>query len=198
MADELVKKEGGIRKKLEGTLQAGSLGQLVKERQVERETFLLLDYSSSMADSVSPYGLTRKIDALRQVAHDLRDDVSCPQVGFGGYAQSGGIRFLAESIPEPSGGTPLAEGIFFCKQQGAKHLIVVSDGAPNDREAALQAARDFDGPIDVFYVGPEGDAGAEFMKRLAEATKGRVQVTTLKETKFLTSAIRGLLAGATS
>lgn len=197
MAD-LVRKDDQLAKKLSSSLESGSLKALVQERKAEKETHLLLDYSSSMDGGVFYGSQTRKIDALRKIADDLRADTTCPQVGFGGSAYDGSnnIRFI-ERVPEPAGGTPLAEGIDFCAQHGAKRIVVVSDGEPDDPQAALASAKAFGGVVDIVYVGPEGGPGAVFMKKLAEATKGRVQVTTLRDTKQLTGQLRGLLGTGT-
>lgn len=188
----LIKKDDQITKKLAGTLTAGGLRALVEERRKLAKTFLLLDYSGSMDEFVTARGTTRKIDALRQLVTDLvaEDNLPCPLVGFGAS-----VGFITR-IPAPGGGTPMAKAIDFAAGQGSEHLIVISDGIPDDRDAALRAAQDFMGPIDVFYVGPESDlSGADFMRRLASASRGgRVSVTTLKDTKQLQSAIRGLLA----
>jgi len=178
-----------VRQKLTDTLQASSLKQLVEERRRERETFVLLDCSVSMCDPIGLGNPTRCIDSLRQIAAELRETIHCPQVGFGIL---GNVGFI-DVVPEPTGSTPLAEAIEFCRRHHAKHLIVVSDGLPNNPAEALQEARAFPGPIDVFYVGSD-EQGSRFLQELAHATRGQYQKTTLAAPKQLATSIRGLLA----
>lgn len=189
MADDLVRRPDLARQRVEGSLQAGSLAQLVKEREQERGTFLLLDCSGSMDHRTEPGSQTRKIDALRRLVRDLREQgVRCPLVAFRDYKA-----YFVEAIPEPDGSTPLAEAIAFSRAERGQHLIVISDGAPDSEPKALAEARLFGGPIDVFYVGPPGTRGETFLRELAAASGGRSQTVSLSQTKQLTTAIRGLL-----
>jgi hypothetical protein len=202
MSDELMSLNDRLTRKLGGSLEKGGLDALVDARKKEQESFLLLDYSSSMDETTGGHAGRRKIDALRDIAKELKDEMpNCPQVGFGGYvgvnpfgsASMDNIRFIDE-VPEPDGGTPLGEGIRFCRENGAKHIVLVSDGAPNDQQLAMQEAALFKGPIDVFYVGPDHDRdGQAFMRRLAESTKGSISVTTLRDPKQLAAKVMGLL-----
>jgi hypothetical protein len=186
---DLVKKDPSlVRQKLEGTLQAGSLAQLVKERKRERETFLLLDVSGSMLGFTEEHSQTRKIDALKRLVSELREELTCPMVAFAEKPS-----FVSEHIPAPGGWTNLTAAIQFAQQHEAAHLIVISDGLPDSQEASLRAAKAFGGPIDVFYVGPPGDYGEAFLKALAAASGGKSQTISLAQTKQLSSAIRGLL-----
>src|SRR4051812_18673223 len=120
--DKLMKPEQQLARKLNQSLKSGSsLDALVAAKRKEEETFLLLDYSSSMNERIDHTG-RRKIDALRDIARELRDEFTCPQVGFGGMPLTPGsqdIRFISE-VPEPEGMTPLAQGIRFCHDHGAK------------------------------------------------------------------------------
>ena len=183
MSEELV------RQKLEGNLQAGSLAQLVKERKGEHETWLLLDTSSSMHGYTGGYSQTRKIDALRVLVRDLSQTLICPMLQFA----SDCAVVVDGSIREPMGSTNLRLAIDDAQQRGARHLIIISDGQPDSETGALQAARSFAHPIDVFYVGPAGDDGERFLAELARASGGKSQTISLAQTKQLTSAIRGLL-----
>ena len=183
MSEELV------RQKLEGNLQAGSLAQLVKERKGEQGTWLLVDTSSSMHGSTSDYSQTRKIDALRKVVQELSQTIACPMLQFASDCEL----VIDGRIREPMGSTNLTFAIHDAQRRGAQHLIVISDGQPDSEASALQAARAFARPIDVFYVGPAGDYGAQFLAKLARASGGQSQTISLAQTKQLTSAIRGLI-----
>lgn len=171
-----------------------SLSSLVKAKKAERETFLLIDCSFSMNEPTEGYGVgaPRKIDALRSIVNQLASEgLTRTMVGFG-ISRQDGVGFI-ESIPEPSGGTPLAEAIHFAHANGGKHLVVISDGEPNNGEQALMKAQTFGGPIDVFYVGPAGGRGEQFLQQLAQTTKGKCNTISLTEPKQLASALRGLL-----
>lgn len=83
----------------------------------------------------------------------------------------------ADALPRPSGSTNLSEALSVAKSIEPVHVLVISDGAPNSRDAALQAAEQLakDCVIDAMYIGPEGDTDCiEFMRTLAEEIgKGR-------------------------
>ncbi len=185
-----------VRQRLEGTLKAGSLKDLLRERQAARETHLLLDCSGSMGAPVQDGSRTRRIDALRTIAADLRDSFRAPQVGFGLSVDDAVSVGFIQGVPEPNGGTPLHLAIDFSAAHGAKHLIVVSDGAPDSQPDALASAHRFGGLIDCFYVGPASGPGGRFLAQLASVTKGRYQSASLAQPKQLTAAIRGLLTAA--
>src|SRR3990172_9306655 len=179
-----------VRQSLERTLQASSLKQLVTERRRKRDTFLLLDTSGSMDQAVE-YGLsTRRIDALKTLVADLKRDLSCPMVAFSDAAS------LIDALPEPQGGTDLAGAIDFCRLQHAVHLIVISDGEPDDGPAALAAATRFGGIIDAFYVGPDGGKGGTFLAQLCVAAHGRYQAVSLAAQQQIANTIRGYLTEA--
>jgi hypothetical protein len=176
-------------RQLHSTLEAGSLAKLVKARKAQMETFLVVDHSASMSAHVHPNSQTRCIDALRALVTDLRQDVACPLVAFSSSVKR------AERIPEPYGGTNMIAAIQFCQQEGATHLIMISDGMPQNPPRTLEVAAAFPGVIDVFYVGPDDpqDAGYLFMQELAKAGHGKAQATSLRETKQLEGRIRGLI-----
>ena len=163
-------------------------------RASDGSRYLLIDISGSMGEPA--YGDERKIDALRRVAHDVKKVVDIPMIGFGAY---GGVDFIKSEIPEPQGGTPLTEGLRFGMQQGARHLIVISDGEPDSPFTALQAGEEFKtdgGKIDVCYIGPEGGAGKQFLEKLAALTGGTCHASNVHVQTFvkeLTGKVLGLL-----
>lgn len=178
-----------VRTKLQASLQTKSLSDLVQERSYQAGTILVLDCSGSMDSAVEWGSRTRRIAALREVVGALGSDrprmVAFPPPRF------------VEYPPEPDGQTPLDEAITFCATSRATHLIVVSDGQPDNRQRALAAALAFGGPIDVVYVGPEGESGADFLRQLAASTRGQYHGQTLTAPKQLTQTIRLLLTGRT-
>ena len=173
--------------KLNKSLAKGSLADLAKSA---RRSLLLVDCSGSMSSAVRSGD--RKIDALRKVVAGLRETHPVPVAAFGLSGYGGTVR-VVDDIPEPSGGTPMHSAIDFGKAQGATHLVMVTDGQPDSEGATLQAAREFGGPIDVFYIGDGGDRGAQFAQELARITGGTANLTDLGQPKQLTSAIAGLL-----
>lgn len=83
----------------------------------------------------------------------------------------------ADLIPEPMGGTNLTAAIDKATTLKPTGVLVVSDGAPNDRESALESARTLVARckvrINVIYIGPDDTACKDFMKELAKIGHGR-------------------------
>lgn len=160
-------------------------------RAKTRRSVLVVDCSSSMGDPIRSGG--RKIDALRKVASELQQTHPVPVVAFHGRI-SGSNAYVCDGIPEPSGGTPMHDAFDFCREQGASHIVLVTDGEPTPgRSYAIAAAKRFGGPIDTFYIGNGNDSGAEFCKMLADMTGGTANLTDLGAPKQLASKIKGLL-----
>ncbi len=181
------------------TLSVGSLASLVQRKKSARSTFLLLDCSGSMAEPAGDGGRfaggTSKIAALRGIVQGLKaDGVVAPMVGFGlDDYKNGGVGFV-ESVPKAFGATPLAYAIDFASAHDAGHLVIISDGLPDSPQDALDAARRFAGPIDVFYVGPRPSPGETFLQNLARVSGGQCQSLTLSQPKAITDGLRKLLA----
>jgi hypothetical protein len=172
---------------LSKTTKRSSLDELVAAKT--KRSLLLLDVSGSMDGLVE--GTARKIDKLRNVVDTLLQTHPVPMAAFG--ISGSGVE-LVERIPEPSGLTPLHKAIAFGRVQEANHLVVVTDGEPDSKEAAFEEARKFGGPIDVFFVGVAGAPGAAFCAELARRTGGSCGVTDLTgEPKKLAAGIAGLL-----
>jgi len=173
--------------KLTSAASKNSLDDLVKART--RRSMLLLDVSGSMNNLLISGGT--KIDSLRSVVTALQEQHPVPVAAFGGELCA---IVDAGAIPTPRGGTPLHKGIDFCRQQGATHLVLVSDGIADSQSRAFEAAKYFRGPIDVFYIGNGDDHGAAFARELAELTGGTVNLTDLGgEPKLLANKIAGYL-----
>lgn len=184
MSESLVTKGGAV-ERLAKTATKGSLAELA---QSSRRSLLLVDCSGSM-DAPIASG-ERRIDALRKVVNDLRETHPVPVAAFG-FSRGPAVR-VVDTVPEPDGGTPMHEAIDFGASEGATHLVLVTDGHPDSESRTFASARAFGHPIDVFYIG-DGDHGADFARRLAEATGGTANVTDLGAPKQLQSAIAGLL-----
>jgi len=153
-----------------------------------RRSLLLIDCSGSMSDRLARTN-ERRIDALRRVMRQLRSTHSTPVAAFGGYRQVE----IVEDAPEPTGTTPLDDAIDFGREQGANHLVVITDGEPNSQEKAFAAAARFGNPIDVFYIGDAHGHGLSFAQELARRTGGVAHLSDISATKQLSSQIAGLL-----
>ena len=189
----LVKKES-VLDRLHKSLAHTSLDDLVRSR---RRSVLVLDTSESMAQALAVGGT--RIDALRDVVRLLHEDHPVPLVRFGGYDNAWSTQATvsvlnsANDIPEPEGGTPLHIAINFVHVEGATHIVLVTDGEPDNRTAALEAAGRFGGVIDVFYVGDANGSGASFAQELARVTGGTCNVDDMASAKQLAAGIAGLL-----
>jgi hypothetical protein len=154
-----------------------------------KRSLLLLDCSSSMGGRIRTG--ERRIDKLRNIVDELRTTHHVPLAAFGPFGQG---TELVETVPEPSGMTPLHRAIEYGRMAEANHLIVVTDGIPDSKTQALAEARAFGHPIDVFYIGDGNDEGAQFCAELARVTGGKSGVTDLVGSpKQLAGKLAGLL-----
>lgn len=176
-------KETGLTSKLADRLRRG--GTL---------SVILCDCSASMAESA--WGGKTKIEILREaVAECWRGErIVC----FGGTEYSGEAPTPQEIWANPEGGTPLDKALAHLSYSGPGHTLVISDGKPDDTDAALIAADRLGGVINVLYVGPDDDKEAiAFMHRLASTGAGRVVVNDVRRAyagrPTLGSSMRGLL-----
>ncbi len=164
----------------------------VQQERIDRrrgQVVILADISASMGGPA--WGAQRKIDVLREaVAGALK------QAGAKLFVFSSDVREVS-GIPEPENNTNLAGALNEVQKLDPGVTLVISDGQPDNASAALAAARQFRGVIDVLYIGPESDRAAiEFMKRLAAAAGGDVRthdVARLGNAQQLLGHIAGLL-----
>lgn len=185
--DKLILRSNPLAKQLGKSLKTGgSLIDLVRVRQ-DTNIFMLLDCSGSMGSAMKN-GKSR-MEGLREAVRDIQAEKEMRMVQFGWSNEPSFIT----SIPDASGGTPLHLAITFAKNNGSGRAIVISDGYPDDQQAALRAAQDFGGRIDVVFVGDPGESGEAFLKMLAESTGGTSFTGDLTDVKQLTSQVLGLL-----
>lgn len=177
-----------VRRQLEESLEAGSLKAMA--RDVE-QVFLLIDTSGSMEAPLR--NGKRRIDALREIVTDITSKGHVTMIAFGGPYDSQ-VRFV-DTVPEPDGGTPLAQAIQLAKEYAATRVVIISDGMPDSQSQATDAAHGFGGRIDVAFVGNEGDGGAMFLNELARITGGTQFTGDLGDPKKLTGQIIALLEG---
>lgn len=99
------------------------------------------------------------------------------------------------SAEEPDGSTALHLGLAAVRELNPGHTIVISDGHPDDRGAALAEARQTPGVISAIYVGPDHDKGAiEFLNKLTRVGAGVAVLCDLRKTPDLIGALNRVLA----
>lgn len=180
-----------VRSSLDKSLRAKTLSDLVRVRGGE-EVYLLVDTSGSM-DAGHPMKNGRApIDALRDVVKDIQTKRPVKLIAFGDEGA-----FATSTVPDARGGTPLHRAIDLAKQLNVSRCIVLSDGIPDDTNAAMESARAFGGQIDVVYIGDPGGRGERFLKQLAESTGGTEFHGDLSQMKELVGQIMGLLVAGT-
>lgn len=158
-----------------GSLQAIAQrdGMSLAESFLSADAIILVDVSGSM--SGTPY--EQACAELRKLQGDLPGKVAV--IAFSDrpeFAPSGTPRFI-------SGGTDLARALGFVHVADGcgMRFIVISDGYPNDAEAALRQAKKFTSRIDTVFIGSPGDSGADFLRQLAAASGGQYSKNTVTE-----------------
>lgn len=195
--------QNSLMRTMNKSLQVKSLKDLVRARTSENP-ILLLDLSGSMGGCMHN-GKTRQ-QGLKEVVTGLQAKRPTPMIGFGMDTTSSHpleqgmtplVGFINE-VPEALGpSTPLAQAIDLARENGYAKAVVISDGIPDDRSAAMEAATRFGGRIDVIFVGNPGEPGSLFLDGLATATGGSRFEGDLADVKEITGAVIGLLNGET-
>lgn len=132
----------------------------------------LVDVSSSMASRDSRGGRTRydvAVEELCKVQNAHPGKVAV--IAFSGEAQ-----FCPNGVPPfLQGNTALDDALTFAKQwDGCMRFWIISDGLPDNPNAALRIAAGYESEIDTVYVGPESeDEGAIFLAQLARGKGGK-------------------------
>ena len=162
----------------------GSLSQIAKRDGVSlAESFLnvdvviVVDTSGSMEardcyDGQQRY--ERALAELTRVQNDLAGKVAV--VAFSDRAV-----FVPSGLPPLLGSsTNLAGALAFVRlaDTGDIRFVIISDGQPDNAETALQEAAKIKGPLDTIFIGPEGDPGADFLRRLANVRGGQTAKAT--------------------
>lgn len=96
----------------------------------------------------------------------------------------------------PNGSTDIAGALSFvwkADNTGLK-FVIISDGEPDDDEAAIAMARQFKSKISCIYIGPEGGEGARFLKRLSGVTGGQFSNNGIAGIGNLSNTVAGFLA----
>lgn len=127
---------------------------------------LLLDTSSSMACSVEYQDgqPIRAIDNLRTLT-EAEQFKQLRKFSFNNTIQE-----IGGWIPEPKGGTDLTNAFQYLKQQNCKHIVLLTDGRPDNEESALLEVVGL--KVDIYYIG-KGET-PDFLIRLAKQCGGSV------------------------
>lgn len=142
--------------------------------RLDAPRLVLADVSSSMAERA---GVTSKIGLLKLA---LTGQSFTTLVAF---ASRPVVVESPELLPPPCGGTALHLALGLSATFAPGRTLVISDGQPDDKEAALLAAVSVSGVIDTLYVGPDDDLEAvRFMRDLARIGSGRAIVNDLRRT----------------
>jgi hypothetical protein len=154
---------------------------------------ILIDCSGSMD---LPVGGRRRIDILADILRQVLP--TTPGARLVAFNNTVSPIASADQLPEPDGGTDLRRALEQIAPWRPRRVIVVSDGEPDDRVAALRAARALYCPIDAFHAGPEDDRAAiAFLRNLCLCGRGvgRATVADLCNPGKLAGELRLLLTG---
>jgi len=157
------------------------------------KVIVIVDVSASMDMNDCPNSQRRfqvACEQLFQLQRDLAGQVCV--VSFSDYA-----KFRPSGIPsDPSGCTNLAGALKFVHPANGTdiRLIVISDGQPDNEQAALAEAATFTNKLDCVYVGPENGPGRDFLKRLAVASGGVFADQTVAHLPELAATIQKMIA----
>ena len=148
---------------------------------------LLLDTSSSMAVTVEcqdnqPVKAIANLRTLAEPFKHLR------KFSFNNTTQE-----IGDWIPDPKGGTNLADAFNYLKQQGCKQIVLLTDGQPDNEYEALLEAEGLH--IDIYYIG--SGPVPEFLLQLARQSGGSVGSSHLTQDNLtqIGQTIAGYLEG---
>lgn len=173
--------------------QAATSGATLAETFLSCDLIVLVDVSGSMQAQDAPGGATRYDAACRELA----------QLQANHPGKLGVIAFSTSPVFCPGGqppllaaGTDLAAALDYAHLvDGLCELVVISDGEPNSQGDALTAAKRYrESTISCVFVGPEGGPGADFLRKLATASRG--QSVTAEKTQGLAKSVSQFLLAA--
>jgi hypothetical protein len=166
-------------------------GASLAETFLSVDVIIIVDTSGSMDQKDSRGGRSRyqvACDELGKLQASLPGKIAV--ISF-----SSDVQFCPAGVATYfGGGTNLAKALEFIKiaDVPGMQFILISDGQPDDEQAALRIARIFDNKISVIYVGPEDQpSGRDFLQRLAAATGGKA--ITADRAKELAASVQYLL-----
>ena len=132
-------------------LARSMFGALLKRPQLRGTVYLLLDHSTSMSDEGKMEGLVR--GSVRLFVEAQKREYVVGAIGFASHAHllsrpSRDVIGFGSRLAtlEPVGRTAMAQALQLATRQlgrrrGDKIILLITDGMPDSREAALDAAR---------------------------------------------------------
>ena len=168
--------------------RTGTVQRCSDSLSVNGPSLIIADVSGSMNSPA--WGGQSKIKILRSsVAECLGKRPGTKLIAFSDYANE------VFEIPHASGSTALHTALLFAERYKPSVTLVISDGQPDDSEAAIAQARLLTGIINVLYIGPDCDVQAiDFMRRLSRVRYGECFTSDLtKQHNLLGSTMQRLL-----
>lgn len=143
-----------------------------KIREIDRDTehdcdMVIADLSSSMSSPA--FGGKSRYACLQEALTPYLGQIQV--LAFNNHVWE----VDADSLPSPNGFTAMHLAFEEAIKLTPIHVLVISDGCPDSKEAAIKAAEVLAKKrvIDVMYIGPKNQAAEMFMQQLAELGRGR-------------------------
>ena len=182
---------GNLIKTNSEAIQKSSLGAILSKRGLlnensgmPRDTVLLLDTSGSMAEYLED-GQTK--------FQRMLDEVKVFLSKYEAWQFDCKPRQIQNrQVRTPRGSTDLALAL---EELAGRVILLVTDGMPNNEEAAIEAAKNVR-KMSVIYIGDPNPVAEQFLEDLAEAAGGKFETADLNiqnSSKALGTKIRGLL-----
>jgi len=195
---DISKKDLVSRNNEKGLSLSQKLSECLEEIKVKKDfqkKIFLLDISGSMDTYVEGKS---KLDHLRDI---MRDYPEARKICFSSdvYCDVDRNGNVDCAIPSSAhGSTDLAKAIGHLRTltKRPERIVLISDGEPDDSDAAIREAIGFSVPIDIIFIGQKGGSGERFMIKLATFTRGRQFTIEDKSANFqkqLSIKIAGLL-----
>lgn len=170
---------------------AQASGAGLAEAFLSADTIILVDTSGSM----NSYDGTRDTRYDRACAELARLQANL-QGRIAVFAFSHTCEFCPGGVPTYFGqGTAMAQALETVHPADGlvDRFVLISDGYPDNGQDALTQARRFTTRIDCVFIGSEGDAGADFLRRLSDLSGGTSQAIGVG---LLSERIERLMIGA--
>ena len=174
----------------------GSLSDIAKRNNTSlAESFLSCDYLILVDTS----GSMMSCDYAEQTRYDRAcSELATLQGNLQGKIAVFSFSYKCDFCPNgrptfPDGSTALHRALaeVYMVDGLIEKLFIISDGEPDDANAALAQAAKFTTPIVTIFIGQSGSAGEAFLKRLATAGN-----TTLAGARELAATMQVLMLGA--
>lgn len=149
----------------------------VAESFLSADTIVLVDTSASM-EEVDAVDEGRRASRYQRACKELTRLQATLAGKIAVISFSGHAEFCPGGIPTMIGqNTDLAKALRFAHVADNCDIqfVVISDGAPDDTDEALEEAAKYRSTISTVFIGPAGGTGEEFLQRLARASGGRAK-----------------------